>query len=201
MQTIQSDLSIAAAAMPVGKTKVLLQFNKLTGALVSTLTYVDPETLNNEFFLYVEEEMDFNEDIVTGKYPDYKIVHRDEMKPMVTEANMDFTVQEKITKVYPAIKQINIVSDAITQLAKALIESKVVETKGELHEAIAALEEMRGYINEVRKANEIRKEYYKDNPDFTYISKEDQERELEEQLEGGLHEVYGGRSVKGGRVF
>lgn len=198
--TIQSSLSVAAMSMPSGKTRALLQFNKITGAFVAMLSYVDPDTLNNEYYTYAEAELDFENDMVVGDYPNFQIQPALASKPRFTEEDMDKMVQVKITKRYPVVKQLNIVSNVLDSITNA-VQKLLPEPDENLSESMHQLNEMRAYINEVKQANALRKEFYASNPDFEFISKEQAASEYERQLEGGLHEAYGAREVTGGSVF
>lgn len=198
--TASSALITAAIAIPTGKARALLQFNKITGAFVSALSYVDPLTLNNEYFHYADQEFDFHNDAVVGEYPDYKVVDKLTLKPTIYEAQMDLMVQDKITKVYPVIKQVNVIAHAVNALAQAVVRLQP-DADPELLDAMHQLNEMRDYINEIKQTNDLRKEFYATSSDFDYQTIEDLEQVFERQLEGGLHEAYGARQIKGGSVF
>lgn len=197
---IQSDLAIAAMAMPSGKTEVVLQFNKITGAFLAALSLVDPATLNQEFFVYAIDEMDFDTEEVVGDYPNYEIRLKQAEKPRIYEVEMDLAAQAKITKRYPVVQQVNVVSDAINSLAAA-VQGLLTEVDPTLETALNELNEMRDYINEVKTDNARRKAFYRDSPEFDYVSNEDVAEQYERQLEGGLHEAYGPREITGGSVF
>lgn len=197
---VQTATGGLALGLPEGKSRVLLQFNKLSGAFTTAISYVDPATLNNDHFVYVEAEYDFENDLVEGKYPDFKIIHRFEAKPKVLEREMETALRQKITKRYPVIKQVNTLSNAITAMAE-VVQKQLTEPDAKLAEAVEALLEMRDYIAEVRQAHDNRIEFYKHNEDVEFISNEYLEELFEEQLEGGLHEVYGPREITGGSVF
>lgn len=185
------DASLAEAyALPEGKSKVLLQFNKITGALVGVLSWVEPETLNQDFFDYETiEEYDFENDEVVGNYPDYKVVDRRTLPSVMYEESLDAIARDKITKKYPVIQQVNILGRAILKLSEALgIEQD-------------ELIEMRDYIEEVKRVNAVQKAFYQESPDYEYISYEESEARQADQMEGGLHEAYGPRTATGGSVF
>lgn len=185
------DTQLAQAyAMPSGKTRVLLQFNKITGAPVGVLSWVEPATLNQEFFTYVEDpEFDLENDLVKGNYPDYQVVDRRTQPQKVYEAALDSVARDKITKVYPVVQQVNVLGRAILKLSEQLGVDQ------------SELNEMLAYIAEVKRTNAIQKQSYMENPAYEYISIEAAEAATADQLEGGLHEAYGPRTATGGRVF
>jgi hypothetical protein len=184
------DIQVAEQfAVPTGKTKALAQFNKITGALVGILVWTDPETLNNDYFVYKEIEIDFETEMVVGKADDFEVVAIASLPQVIYEEQLDLAAQQKITKEYTVVRQINVLGRAIV----ALSEKAGVEQE--------ELLEMLDYIAEVKRENTLRKEFYRTSPDFIYKSAEDVAREEEERLEGGLHEAYGGRPIVGGSVF
>jgi len=50
------------------------------------------------------------------------------------------------------------------------------------------LKEMNDFINEVRRVNGVRKDFYQNSDDYTYKSSEDLDAEIEEQYQGGIYE-------------
>ena len=107
--------------MPNGATRVLLQFNKISGAFTAVIGWVDPTTLNNDFFIYVEHEaFDFNNHEVRGTYPDYEVVERSQVALTVYESQLDLAAQQKITKRFPVINQVNMIGNAIENLGRVV---------------------------------------------------------------------------------
>ncbi len=192
----------AVAAIPTGGTKVLLQFNKISGAHTAVLGYVDPATLNNEFYVYVvHENFDFQEDEVRGMYPDFEVVNRADAPLMMFESQLDLAAQQKITKRYPVINQLNNVGNAIVELGRVVQSILGDHPDLALVDALVVLDEMNDYISEVKAANKLRKEHYLESDDFVYVSRDQEYAEQEAQLEGGLHEAYGPKEITGGAVF
>lgn len=204
VQILQDTTSIpgAVAAIPVGGTKVLLQFNKISGAHTAVLGWVEPATLNNEYYIYVvHENFDFQEDEVRGNYPDYEVVRRVDAPLMMFEAQLDLSAQQKITKRYPVINQLNNVGNAIVEIGRVVQSILGDHPDLALVDALVVLDEMNDYITEVKQANKLRKEHYAASPEFVYVSLEQEYADQEAQLEGGLHEAYGPKEVTGGTVF
>lgn len=199
---MSDSISAAVASIPTGGTKVLLQFNKVSGAFTSVLGWVDPATLNNEYFIYVEHEaFDFQEHEVRGTYPDYTVVARVQAEPPTYESKLDLAAQQKITKLYPVINQVNNIGNAIEYLGRVVQGLLGDSPDPQLAEALKTLDEMNDYISEVKAANIQRKAYYAGSPDHIYISLEQEEADAAAQLEGGLHEAYGAKEITGGTVF
>ena len=178
-----------ALIAPKGKTRALVQFNKISGAFVSVMSWVDPATLNQDYYEYRETEIDFANEYIKGDLSNWEVARNDSRPEVITEELLDLSAQQRITKEYPVVKQVNIIARAVQQIC-AKLDIQVEE-----------LEEMIDYISEVKRTNQVRKEFYRDNPDFEYWSYEDVAKEEAKQLEGGLHEAYGGRPITGGSVF
>jgi len=181
-----------AYTLPEGKSPVILQFNKITGALISVIhdNDIDIETLGHpELFTYARAEFDFENDAVVGNYPNHQIKAKAELPRTIYESAMDAAARDKITARYPVIQQVNVLSRAIMKLSEKL---GVEQTE---------LVDMIDYINEVKEANGIRKEFYQQSSDYEYISNEAQQALEADQLEGGIHELYGPQPDKGGSVF
>jgi hypothetical protein len=195
-----------AYTVPSEKIRALIQFNKITGEPVAEMMWVDPETLNNDFFVYREVMFDFQNDMVVGTADNFEIKNKLEMPIVMTEEQLDAAARDKITKEYPVIQQVNIVGTAILKLEEQLrdLTAALKERFGmefDLSSATAQLVEMRNYIDEVKRANTIRKTFYQESPDYEYISYEAAAAAEARRLEGGLHEAYGPRPTTGGSVF
>lgn len=184
------NLSVLNEQVANGRTLCSLFFNKLNGMFLHASSPVDINNIaNQEYVTIVDDQFDFINDIVVGNYPDYKIQHRDEATPVFYEAQADTAMSTKITKEYPVVEQVNILGRAISKLA---------EVHGiELPE----LQEMLSHISLCRDINASTKEFYRDSPDFIYISNEELAEQEAARTEGGLHELYGPRTIAGGRVF
>jgi hypothetical protein len=195
-------ISGAIAAMPSGATKVLLQFNKISGAFTSVIGWVDPATLNNDYFVYVEHEaFDFRNSEVRGTYPDFTVVERSQAEQVVYESQLNLAAQQKITKRYPVINQVNAIGNAIEQLGRVVQGMLGDKPDVQLAQVLATLDEMNDYVTEVKTANNLRKEYYAGSSDYIYVSLAEETAVQDAQLEGGLHEAYGSNQITGGVVF
>jgi hypothetical protein len=191
----------AIAQVPT-EAKVLLQFNKVSGALTAVLGWVDPATLNNDFYVYAEHDgFDFQNQEVRGTYPNYEVVNRIDADLIYYESQMDLAAQQKITKRYPVINQVNKIGNAIENLGRVVLAMSGENPDPALVAALAELDEMNDYITEVKQANDTLKEYYAKAEGYIYVSLEQEANDVSAQLEGGLHEVYGAKQISGGTVF
>jgi hypothetical protein len=165
-------------------------FNKANGIFLAAISYSDPATLGgHDQIEFVEDQYDFMNDVVVGKYPDYIVKNKSEGPQPFYESQADAVMSAKITKQYPVVEQVNVLGRAIDLLAdKVGLE-------------LAELKEMLSYIALCKEVNATSKEFYRDSPDFIYISNEELAEQENAKYEGGLHEAFGPRTITGGRVF
>lgn len=183
----------SAMKRPEGVVDALVQYNKITGVVVNVLTGVADSSTLNQTWGYQPIKINLNEQVVVGVYPNFRVVSQSDQKPTFYEEGMNSLARSKITKEYPLIAQINILSDAITSMCEKLGIDDTPE--------VAALREMRSYIRDVLDANATRKSAYAADPSITYVSKEEQERINSAQLEGGAHEALGPRESADLRIY
>lgn len=176
-------------ATPKGVSQGVAQFNKITGELTAVLANTRIETLNTDFFKYREIEMDFDQQEVVGTYDDFKIVNRSDQPQRILEEQLDLHAQRKITNQYPLSTQINTIARVVLRMA----ESTEIPAED--------IKEMMAYLDEVKRVNNVRKQFFQESDDYEYISKDDLANKQKRQLEGGLREATGTPNANGGRVF
>ena len=153
------------------------QFNKLNKKFITVLgTVEDPSMLNQDMFLYRDIEIDLYEETVVGDYDNFSIVANADQPLEITEDSINELARERIVKKYPLEKQLSIIGDLLVRLADA---SGIEATDAK---------EMTAYIDEIKRANAIRKQFYSDNPDYVYWSTEELNAKLAEMFEGGIDE-------------
>lgn len=189
---MQSRNETLESMLAEGKQKVILGFNRVNGIWLIAIPYVNPETLGGaDYIRYVEDEMDLTVDIVKGEYPDYTISNRNEGPQTVTETQVDNTMATKITAKYPVVQQVNILGRAIAKLAE----------KAGVIDELEELQEMLSYISLCKDVSKESKEFYRDSPDYIFISDAELKDNENRRYEGGLHEALGPRQMSGGTVF
>ena len=163
------------ATTTFARTAGLAQFNKLNKVFITVLGAVDDiSLLNHEHYLYREVMIDAQYEKVVGTYDDYQIVTIAEQPLEIFEEHLNALAREKIVLTYPLEKQLSIIGNLLEQLADAAnIECE-------------DLKDMNDFINEVRHANSLRKEFYESDSDYQYISTEQFEELYAKQLEGGI---------------
>lgn len=154
----------------------LAQFNKLNKKFTTVLALIEDQSLlNHDLYLYREIEIDINNENVRGTYDSYEIYDVN-ATPLMTEDLLNTMARNRITEKYPLESQLSILGDVLEKVADA--NSIACED----------LKEMNDFIEEVKRANGIRKEFYKSNPQFEYKSTEDIDAEIAEKYEGAIQE-------------
>lgn len=178
-------------------------FNRLNGLFVS-VSSVPLEQSQHDTSLYEARAVEFSflNDYIEGQlivndngtYTDaFEVKDKTEQKEQVFERMLNMQAEQKITKKYPLVTQLNLLVAAVNRLAK--------EHGLESTEEFVELAEMVSYIDQVIETNQAKKEFYANNPDVEYYSDERVAEEESARMEGGIHEALGPRAVTGGSVF
>jgi len=163
------------------RTTALAQFNKLNGKFTTVLGMVeDISMLNHNFYNYRQVEIDLYNETVVGDYGNFEIVNINEGNLEITEDMLNELARDKIVKEYPIERQLTVLGKTLEKIADSLSLEDIDDIK-----------EMNDYINEVKRVNSIRKEFYKNNPDYDYKSTEDLDRLISEKYEGSI-QAYNG---------
>jgi len=163
------------------RTTALAQFNKLNGKFTTVLGMVDDiSMLNHDFYNYQEVEIDLYNETVIGDYHNFEIVNINEGNLEITEDMLNELARDKIVKEYPIERQLTVLGKTLEKIADSLSLEDIDDIK-----------EMNDYIDEVKRVNSIRKEFYKNNPDYDYKSTEDLDRLISEKYEGSI-QAYNG---------
>lgn len=198
----QSNLPTGFAQFAQGKRPTTILFNRLNGMFITTLS-IPIEECEADEDVYIRVEcpggFDSGKDIIVGGLtihedgsytPNFEIKDQHEvMSRRITESQMDTNCAYKITKRYPIVKQLNVLSEALTKLA--------THAGVELDD----LAEMLDYIKQCRTTNQTKKDFYAESPDWDYVTNEQNAEDQALRLEGGIHEKIGPRPITGGSVF
>lgn len=161
----------------INRIEAIAQFNKITKVFITVLQKVeDISWLNNDFYLYKEISIDTLKEKVVGTYDNFQIVSIADQPLEITENGLNALARAKILKKYPIEKQLTVIEKTLERIAQA---------SGVDH---SELREMNEYIEEIKRANGIRKEFYAADSDYEYMSTEQMEQILLQQHEGGIME-------------
>lgn len=186
-----------------GRVPTTLLFNKQNGVFFTFVCLpIATSQYNTTLYEGREELFDHAKDVVEGQliknadgtFTDaYKVIPASEQKEKVYERFLNLQAEQKITKAYPLVDQINLLVNAIQRLAKEHEFTDLPEFQ--------ALSEMTSYIDQCIATNQAKKEFYSGNPDVDYYTDERVAAEESAKMEGGIHEELGPRLVTGGSVF
>lgn len=183
-----------------GRVDAVLMFNKLNGMYISAINLAPEEYCNIDTTMYTYRiaKFDFINDVVEGQLTlqedgtfsdDFKVIDKSEQKQVVNELQLNTAAEYKITKRYPVIEQVNVLSRAISKLAE------------QLGVELTELDEMNDYIKLCLDVNAAQKEFYRESPDVIYVTDEERIESESRRFEGGLHEAVGPRTLTGGTIF
>lgn len=158
----------------------LAQFNKVTKVFTMILQKPDDISgLNHDFYFYREIMIDRSKEKIVGNYDNFQIVSIESQPLVITEDSLNALAREKIVKAYPLESQLTILGELLERIATtANIECN-------------DLKDMNDYINEVKRVNGLRKEFYASDPSYQYLSTEEFEELFVAQREGGIMEYEG----------
>lgn len=159
--------------------KYLAQFNKMNKKFITVMSFLDGELydeLNHEHYLYRHVEMDIETQEIKGDYDNFKVVSIADEPLEVKEFTLNALARDKIVRKYPLEKQIGILGSTIETVAK------------KLGVPCEDLIEMNDFIREVLHENKLRKEFYAEDPDYNYLTTEQEEEDMMQKHEGGILE-------------
>ena len=167
----------------VGKTRWIVQFNKDSGAYITTHLWHENHALETVYSKYLEVEFDPSTHTVMGDYDDFQVVLIQDKPVVIREQDLDSVAAEKVTTEFSVGKQLNTLAATLRGVAK------------ELGLEVPELEEMSDQIAEVLRKNDLRKQSYANSPEITYLTKSDIIEQTSKQMEGGRHEAIGAREA------
>lgn len=167
-----------------GKRPMFALFNRLSGAHVMYVGRMgnEPPQINETHFIAKAVEIDPDREMIVGTVDAFQIVLQAEQAPVVDEYTLNARCRDKILKMYPTHRQLNILADVLETMI------------GELNLSGPAIDEfagMRQYIDECQVRNDRYKQAYAKSADFTYLDKAALGQRVLDELDGGLHEVIG----------
>ena len=177
------DITASQTAFPEGPQEMWAQFNKISGAYTGLFQKVDLEILDQTYYDYVAVEIDSEKQRIVGTKNNFTISTLAEEPILVTERALNNAAAYKIEEEYTIYRQLTILGEA---LEKCMNKLAVSDDK---------FYEMRSYIDEVKRVNDLLKADYAADPAYNYMSLSDEQEAINAQLEGGLHEAIGPRTL------
>lgn len=138
----------------------------------------------SDYYLYREAEIGENE-VWSGDYSKGSVMSADSVPFVVFEESLNQQAMNKIRNSFDYYAQIN----ALIAVLDGLIDGDIS------NEALVNYEKIKTLIAETQQINKRYKDAYQDSQHHEFVSKEQQDKILADQLEGGLHEIIGPRQV------
>lgn len=166
----------------LNRTIALAQFNKINGKFTTILSMVDDiSLLNHDFYNYKQIQIDLYNETVVGDYDNFEIVNLNEGNLEINEDMLNELARDKIVKEYPIERQLTILGKTLEKIADSASVTDIEDIK-----------EMNDYIDEIKRVNRVRKEFYKNNPDYEYKTTEELDQIISEKYEGSI-QAYDGQ--------
>ena len=159
------------------------QFNKITGEFTGVFQKVNLSILNQTYYDYVAIEINMATQRITGTKSNFKIINLADEPQMQYEIALNNQAQGKIDKVYGIYARLEMIDKVLGILCEKL------DVQDE------AFIEMRDYIDEVHRVNELIKDAVSKDPAYKYVTIAEQLEAADAKIEGGLHEFFGPRET------
>lgn len=174
-----------SSVVPTGPQPMLAVFNRYSKVFINVIGMSPIEYLNTDNYTYVEVVIDVETQRIEGTSDSFKVVDIASSATKIYETQVNNLCKEKIYKRFQLEVQLDIIRMAVAELCeKAGVENE-------------ALLDMNDYIDDVKAANKKIKAAYIANPDFEFITIEQEQAEHEAKLDGGLHEAMGPANLIG----
>ena len=145
--------------------KKIAFFNKASGAFIGFVSLNAKDTLNKEYVVGKEVEVNEDTQMWVGDYETGKIVDKEHMPQEVTESALDKQTQYTIRDVYDYYHQINVLMGAVRTL---------IDENNLSGDSVDKFKTVADFIDERKAANAAYKKAYAESPDYDLISKTEQ---------------------------
>lgn len=173
----------------------LIIFNKLSGAkcaVTPCATELDSENaiarLNKEHYKYKVVDMVTDKEDWYGDYDTGEVREIAAQPIQVSEGLVNAVARDKILKRYPIERQLSIqtklLGAVLDILGKDILDDELVNEFRDMEE----------YITQIKANNNRMKEHYAESAEYEYKDHASVEKDLNDKMEGGIHEILGRKS-------
>jgi len=155
-------------------------FNKITGALVSSIVGSNLDLVNTDFCKGKVVKFNPETHRWVGDFDTGSVQTIIESPRVVYEETLDQKAGRTIRGTYDYYHQLN----AIIEVLSLLLEASSLTT-----EQKANFNKVKEYIAESRTLNDKYKDSYKNDPNWSFKTKEETQDEIDSKLAGGLYEI------------
>jgi hypothetical protein len=160
--------------------KHVLVFNKASKAYFAVVSVNAVDQIDENFF--TTKIVEFNDNTHEwdgGDLDNGQVITKGSGIAAITESELDQRCAQSIADVYQTHHELNTVIDVL---------SEIIETQGMSSDAIDRFNEVKNFIATRRKLNERYKQAYQSDPNWSYISKEEAQAEIDRLYDGGVYE-------------
>lgn len=168
--------------------KVYLLFNRANGAFYNWVNFHNRHGFpENMFYVAVCESFNPSTQEIHGTWENWEVVDKVLQPTMVLEETLDKMTSSEITKRASIGHQLNVISEAVLKLASFMGAEETQELK--------ALGTQLATIKELIHTGNRRKEGYRRDPNYNFVTYAQQNAAVTQRYEGGIGEATGPREV------
>jgi|GEM_PF-2186982 hypothetical protein len=158
----------------------VIVFNKVSKEYFAVVSPNAIDQVDKNFF--TTKTVEFNDTTHEwdgGNLDNGQVIAKGDSIPVITESDLDATCGKSITDVYQTHHELNAIIDVLSQ---------IIETQNMSGAAIDKFNEVKNFIANRRLINERYKLAYQNDTLWNYVSKEQEQEDIDRLYDGGLYE-------------
>jgi hypothetical protein len=162
--------------------KHIIVFNKISKAFYCRMSNNAIDHVDK--YRFITKLVEFDEDTHTWDGGDFdygKVVSKKDILPKVYEKDVDNICSSGISGFYSTHNQLNVIMGVLNH---------IIDSEKLSGDSIDDFKDIYNFIEKRRLMNERYKKAYKHDPNWEYISKQDNLNQLYKRLDGGLFEQF-----------
>ena len=158
----------------------VIVFNKVSKEYFAVVSINALDEVDKNFFITkIVRFNDTTHEWDGGNFDNGQLVSLGAIGSTITESTLDADCSRSITDVYQTHHELNAIIDVL---------SEIIETQNLSSATIDKFNEVKSFIANRRKINERYKSAYQSDPNWKYLSKEEEQEEIDRMYDGGLYE-------------
>ena len=158
----------------------VIVFNKVSKEYFAVVSYNSLDQVDSKFFITkIVQFDDTTHEWDRGNFDNGKVIVKGSDISTITESVLDDRCGNSITDVYQTHHELNAIMDVL---------SEIIETQNISSDTIDKFNEIKIFIDNRRKINERYKLAYQSDPNWKYLSKEEEQEQIDRMYDGGLYE-------------
>jgi predicted PolB exonuclease-like 3'-5' exonuclease len=160
--------------------KHIVIFNKVSKEYFAVVSYNSLDQVDSKFFTTKIVEFDEStHEWNGGNFDDGQVIVKGSNVPTTTESTLDERCGNSITEVYKPHHELNAIINVL---------SEIIEKENMSSEAVDKFKEITQFIANRRMINDRYKSAFQNDPNWNYITKEQEQEEIGRLYDGGLYE-------------